>query len=91
MKPFETVLENISDVPEKHHHISYQFPDEGERVLALYRGEWIVLEVGVESPSYEECFESFKYWFEPFSDMLCIEYYDVDTWMPLPEIPTEEK
>jgi hypothetical protein len=84
-------LENISGVPEKYHHISYEFPDEGERVLALYRGEWIVLEVGIENPSFEESFKPFKYWFEPFSDMLCIECYDVDTWVPLPKIPTEGK
>lgn len=48
-------------------------PEEGQRVLALYKGEWIVLEVGVESPSYEEpYFPPFKYWFEPFSDHLII-------------------
>lgn len=89
MKPLD-LLENISDIPEKHHNVSYVFPDEGERVLALYHGEWIVLEVGVEIPSYEESFEPFKYWFEPFNNMLCIEYYDVDMWVPLPEIPIEE-
>lgn len=64
-------------------------PNEGERVLALYRGEWIVLEVAVESPTFEEAFRPFKYWFEPFSDMLSIETHDVTDWRLLPEIPTE--
>lgn len=65
-------------------------PDEGERVLALYRGEWIVLEVAIEYPTFEETFRPFKYWREPFSDMLQIEYYDVDDWLPLPEIPSND-
>ena len=62
-------------------------PNEGERVLALYRGEWIVLEVAIEYPTFEESFRPFKYWYEPFSDMLSIENYDVTDWVPLPEIP----
>lgn len=62
-------------------------PNEGERVLALYRGEWIVLEVDIEYPTFEETFRPFKYWREPFSDMLQIEYYDVTDWISLPEIP----
>jgi hypothetical protein len=66
-----------------------RMPSEGERVLALFKGEWVVLEVGVENPSYEETFEPFKYWFEPFSDMLYIEYYDVTHWLPLPALPEE--
>lgn len=61
-----------------------KMPEEGQRVLALYKGEWIVLEVGVESPTYEETFTAFKYWFEPFSDMLDIEYDDVTEWRELP-------
>lgn len=59
-------------------------PEVGTRVLALYKGEWIVLEVGEEIPTYEEDFTAFKYWFEPFSNMLDIEYDDVYDWVDLP-------
>lgn len=71
--------------------LAYQkrMPEEGQRVLALYRGEWVVLEVGVEYPTYEETFTAFKYWFEPFSNMLDIEYDDVTEWRELPD--KEEK
>ena len=67
--------------------LAYQkrMPKEGQRVLALYKGEWIVLEVGVEHPTYEENFTAFKYWFEPFSDVLVIEYDDVTEWRELPD------
>lgn len=66
-------------------------PQEGERRLCLLHGEWIVLEVGVESPTYEENFTEFSYWFEPFMDMHSIEYADVTDWMDLPRIPTKEQ
>ncbi len=63
-----------------------KMPEKGQRVLALYKGEWIVLEVGVESPTYEEpYFTPFKYWFEPFFNMLDIEYDDVTKWRELPD------
>ena len=73
------------------HTITHEMkmPEEGQRVLALYKGEWIVLEVGVEHPTYEENFTAFKYWFEPFSEMLDIEYDDVTEWRELPD--KEEK
>lgn len=63
-----------------------KMPEEGQRVLALYKGEWVVLEVAVEYPTYEESyFPPFKYWFEPFSDHLIIEYDDVTEWRELPD------
>lgn len=69
------------------HTITHEMkmPEEGQRVLALYKGEWIVLEVAVEYPTYEENFTAFKYWFEPFSDHLIIEYDDVTEWRELPD------
>ena len=83
----------ISDVPQPADEMPKikPMPEEGERKLCLMHGEWIVLEVGVESPTYEENFTEFSYWFEPFMDMHSLEYWDVTTWMDLPEIPTKEK
>lgn len=71
--------------------VKLKMPDEGEKVLALYKGEWVILQVGVEHPTYEESFTAFKYWFEPMSEMLDIELDDVTYWEPLPEIPTKEQ
>tara|TARA_R110000751_G_scaffold277605_1_gene378883 strand:+ start:435 stop:713 length:279 start_codon:yes stop_codon:yes gene_type:complete len=66
-------------------------PQKGERKLCLLHGEWVVLEVGVESPTYEESFTEFSYWFEPFMDMHSVEYDGVVDWVDLPEIPTKEQ
>ena len=71
-------------------HAVKAMPAEGERKLCLFRGEWIVLQVDLETPSHGETSMPFLYWREPFSDTLCIEHYDVTTWVDLPEIPTEE-
>jgi hypothetical protein len=79
---------NLSNEPQELHPdtpIVKPIPEEGKRVLALLKGEWIVLEVGCESPTYEETFTPFLYWFEPYNDMHSIEYYDVTTWQKLPE------
>jgi hypothetical protein len=65
-------------------------PKEGERKLCLFHGEWIVLEVNLETPTHEETFSPFLYWREPFSDTLCIETNDVLRWVDLPIITTEE-
>ena len=66
-------------------------PEEGERKLCLLNGEWIVLEVHRESPTYEETFKEFLYWREPFEDMITPECWEVTTWVDLPEIPTDEQ
>ena len=59
-------------------------PDCHERVLALFNGEAIVLELGLESPSYEETFKAFNYWLEPYDEILIPEWHEVTHWMPLP-------
>lgn len=60
-------------------------PEDGKRVLALLNDEWIVLEVKTEYPTYEETFTAFKYWCEPRHGMLDIEYWEVTTWLDLPD------
>lgn len=65
----------------------YNIPKEGERVLANYQEEWLVLEIGYETPTYEENFEPFYYWFEPFSDMSEFESLDeITEWILLDDI-----
>lgn len=77
-----SILDNSNDVPSG---ASFPIEGEGTKVLALLNGSWIVLEVGCESPSYEETFSPFLYWFEPYNNMHSIEYYDVSEWNYLPE------
>ncbi len=84
MEPYDSFAE-IREKAEAFEPKTKPMPEEGKRVLALYRGEWIVLEVGIEHPTFEETFQAFKYWFEPFNDMLCIECFDVTDWQELPE------
>jgi hypothetical protein len=76
----QTIIDNMPKVK--------AMPEEGARKLCLLNDEWIVLEVHCESPTYEETFQPFLYWREPFSDMLDIEWYEVSTWQ---DLPPEEK
>lgn len=62
-------------------------PEVHERVLCLLNGEPIVLELGEETPTHEETFKPFIYWFEPYDEILLPEWHEVTHWMPLPEPP----
>tara|TARA_R110000851_G_scaffold173225_1_gene319577 strand:+ start:257 stop:484 length:228 start_codon:yes stop_codon:yes gene_type:complete len=66
-----------------------ELPEEGERVLCLFNGEPIVLELGRETPTHEESFKSFFFWTEPYDEILLPEWDDVTNWvrikMPLPK------
>lgn len=64
-------------------------PSVCERVLCLFNGEPIVLELGLESPSYEETFKAFYFWLEPYDEILLPEWDEVTHWMSLPEPPKE--
>ena len=69
-----------------------KMPSEGDTVLAIYGGDMIVLEVGCESPSWDEPqFKPFLYWREPVSEYLIIEnILDVSHWCKLPCNPGNE-
>ena len=68
-----------------------RLPSLHERVLCLLNGEHIVLELGQESPAWEETFTAFLYWYEPYEEYMQIEWHEVTHWMPLPEPPTQEQ
>jgi hypothetical protein len=59
---------------------------EGTEVLAQVDGRRVVLEVRLETPSHEDNFKPYYYWFEPCSETL-IECDDVIHWQ---ELPTKE-
>ena len=58
-----------------------------EPVLALFNGNPIVLELAEETPSWEETFDAFRYWVEPSSETLDIDWDEVTHWMPIPRPP----
>ena len=60
----------------------------GARWLCNLNGQSIVLELGYETPTYEENFKPFFYWHEPYNGMLDIEWAEVTSVYPLP--PSEE-
>lgn len=62
-------------------------PALGVPVLTIFRCEALVLVLCEEHPSYEETFEPFAYWSEPYSGILEPDWYEVTHWMPLPELP----
>ncbi len=66
-----------------------RLPKTHERVMCLLNGRHIILELQKESPTYEETFEAFLYWHEPFEEYMQIEWCEVTHWMPLPEPPTK--
>lgn len=58
--------------------------NEGERWLCRFNGEPIVLELGRECPTHEESFKPFFYWFEPYGEMMDIEWHEVTDVKSLP-------
>ncbi len=62
---------------------------EGERFLCLFNGEPIVLELGLETPTYEEVFKPFYYWFEPYGDAMLPEWHEVTHCILIPKAKEE--
>lgn len=58
---------------------------EGDTYLCLLNGTYIVLSVAEESPTYEETFSPFLYWFEPHSDMVSVDWDEVTPVLKLHE------
>lgn len=65
-------------------------PSECKRVLCLLNGDPIVLELGYESPTFEETFKGFHFWFEPYDEIKHPEWNEVTHWMPLPAAISKE-
>lgn len=60
---------------------------EGDQYVCWYQGLPVVLELGLETPSYEETFKPFLYWFEPHHDMMVIDFPDIEWVIPAPTDP----
>jgi len=57
---------------------------EGDRWLCNLNGQLIVLELGYETPTHEENFKPYFYWYEPYNDILIIEWHEITRVHPLP-------
>lgn len=60
--------------------VDKSLPEQYERVICLWKGEPIVLELREETPSYEETFKPFLYWMEPYNEITMPEWDEVTHW-----------
>lgn len=67
-----------------------RLPKEGEIVLAVVRGAIRIASIFTEHPSFEETYQPYDYWDDPYDDGQIWEWFDVTHWMPLPEPPRSE-
>jgi hypothetical protein len=59
-------------------------------LIALYRGQWRILERRTETPNWEETFKEFDYWDDPNNEGQEIDDHYVTHWMHLPPIPNHK-
>ncbi len=71
--------------------VSESYPEDETPVLILHRGEPRFGEIRWEYPTFEETFEAFKHWDDPYDDGKDWDWVDVTHWMELPEAPKEKK
>lgn len=69
--------------------VSDQRPKDETPVLIIHCGEIRIGEIRWEHPSFEDTYEAFPYWDDPYDDGQGWEWPDVTHWMPLPEMPTD--
>jgi hypothetical protein len=56
-------------------------------VVIVLAGEARIGELRTEHPSYEETFEPYNYWDDPYNDGQDWEFNAVTHWKPLPKLP----
>lgn len=66
-----------------------RLPEDDTNVLVLFNGEIKIGFMTWEHPTYEETWESYKYWDESYHDGQGWEHWEITHWMPLPEPPKE--
>ncbi len=68
-----------------------KLPPDETPVLIVINGEVHIGELRWEHPSWEETFESFRYWDNPNDDGQMWDWHDVTHWMPIPDVPKDEE
>ena len=65
-----------------------RLPEDETPVLILFHdGKIRIGEIRWERPTWEETFQAFQYWDDPYDDGKDWDWADVVGWMPLPEVP----
>lgn len=64
-----------------------QMPPDETNVLAIVNGEVRIAALFWETPGWEETYEAFLYWDDPYDDGQSWDHHNVTHWMPLPEAP----
>lgn len=63
------------------------YPDKGEHVLIIHKGQWRIAAIEWEYPTFEDTYPAFPYWYDPYNDSGEIEWEDVTHWQELPSKP----
>ena len=64
--------------------VDYRLPDEETPVMVTFIDCSIrILELRWEYTGYEDTFNRFQYWDDPYNDGQCIDWHNVTHWMPL--------
>ncbi len=66
---------------------SERMPEDETPVLVMLNGEIRVAEIRWDTPTYEETYQPFRYWDDPYDDGQDWEVFDITHWMPLPAPP----
>jgi hypothetical protein len=64
-----------------------RMPEDETPVLIVRNGEIRIGEIRWEHPSFEDTYEAFRYWDDPYDDGQSWENFEITHWMPLPELP----
>jgi len=70
--------------------VTEQLPPEETPVLILYKGQWRIGERCWDKPTFEDTYEAYWYWDDPYNDGQDWERHDVTKWQALPPPPKTE-
>ena len=62
----------------------FEYPKLETPVLALYRGEWRILERRTDKPGFEDTYKEYQYWDDPHNDGQGIDDLDITKWQEIP-------
>ncbi len=64
-----------------------RMPEIDTPVLAIVNGNARIAITHMEYPTFEDTYQAFAYWDDPYNDGQCWEFDEVSHWTTLPEIP----
>jgi hypothetical protein len=61
-------------------------PDETPVIILLRNGDVRLGELRWDHPGYEDCYDSYRYWDDPYNDGQGWDWQDVMAWAPIPNV-----